>query len=89
MGGNGAMAPGPPLQGGPRDEIYLFQIKYSFEKILWFRSETRIQLYIIFLCYVKYRGPMGVRKGGKNGHFLTLEIGTKNQKILVNLKAVG
>jgi len=29
----GAIAPGPPLQGGPRDDIYLFQIKYSFEKL--------------------------------------------------------
>jgi len=30
----GEIAPGPPLQGGPRDEIYLLQIKYSFKKIL-------------------------------------------------------
>jgi len=29
-----AIAPGPPLEGGPRDEIYLFQIKYSFEIFL-------------------------------------------------------
>jgi len=28
----GAIAPGPPLQGAPRDEIYLFRIKYLFEK---------------------------------------------------------
>jgi len=33
-GATGAIAPGPPLQGGPRDEIYLFQIKHSFEKFL-------------------------------------------------------
>jgi len=33
-GGNGANAPGHPLQGGPRYEICLFQIKYSFEKRL-------------------------------------------------------
>jgi len=52
-----AIAPGPPLQGAPSDEIYLFQIKYSFEKISWFRSDTRIKLYIIFLCCVKYQGP--------------------------------
>ena len=31
-GATGAIAPGPPLQGAPRDEIYLFQIKYSVEK---------------------------------------------------------
>jgi len=29
----GAIAPSPPLQGGPRDDIYLFKIKYSFEKL--------------------------------------------------------
>jgi len=28
-GVTGAIDPGPPLQGGPREEIYLFQIKYS------------------------------------------------------------
>jgi len=33
-GATGAIAPGRPLQGDPRDEIYLFQIKYSFEKVL-------------------------------------------------------
>jgi len=31
-GAKGAIAPAPQLQGGPRDEMYLFQIKYSFEK---------------------------------------------------------
>ena len=31
-GGNGAIPPGPPLQGGPRDVICFFLIKYSFEK---------------------------------------------------------
>jgi len=30
----GAIAPGPPLQGAPGDEIYLFQIKQPFEKCL-------------------------------------------------------
>ena len=50
-GATGAIAPGPPLQGGPRDEIYLFQIKYSFEKFSWFRSDTRIQLYYIPMFY--------------------------------------
>jgi len=28
----GTIAPGPRFKGAPRDEIYLFQIKYSFEK---------------------------------------------------------
>jgi len=46
-GATGAISPGPPLQGGPRDEIYLLQINYPFEKFLWFRSDTTIQLYII------------------------------------------
>jgi len=31
-GDNGGNWPGPPLQGAPRNEIYLFQIKYLFEK---------------------------------------------------------
>jgi len=32
-GGNGGNCPGSPAaRGPPRDEIYLFQIKYSFEK---------------------------------------------------------
>jgi len=31
-GATGAIASVPPLQGGPRDEIYLFKIKYLFEK---------------------------------------------------------
>jgi len=39
-GATGAIAPGPPQQGGPRDEIYLFQTKYSFEK---FRNSEVIQ----------------------------------------------
>jgi len=29
-GCTGTIAPGLPLQGVPRDDIYLFQIKYSF-----------------------------------------------------------
>ena len=31
-GATGAIAPGPRCKGAPRDEIYLFQIKYSVEK---------------------------------------------------------
>jgi len=33
-GATGANIPGSPLQGGPRDEIYLLQINYTFEKFL-------------------------------------------------------
>ena len=43
VGATGAIALGPPLQGGPRDDIYLFWIKYSFEKWSWFKRGTRIQ----------------------------------------------
>jgi len=32
-GATGAIAPGPPLKGGPRDDIYLFYMKHSFEKL--------------------------------------------------------
>jgi len=32
----GAIALGPSLQGGPRDDIYLFQIKYSVQLITIF-----------------------------------------------------
>ena len=32
-GATRAIAPRPRWKGAPRDEIYLFQIKYSFEKI--------------------------------------------------------
>ena len=56
-GQRGQLPRAPRCKGPPRDEIYLFQIKYSFEKFLWFRTDTRIQLYIIFLCCVKYQGP--------------------------------
>jgi len=54
-GATGAIAPGPPLKGGPRDEIYLFQINYLFEKFSWFRSDTRTQLYYILLFYEVWR----------------------------------
>jgi len=55
-GGNGGNCPGPPLQGGTRDEIHLFQIKYWFEK---FRDSEAIQEYNsnIFLYSFKYQGP--------------------------------
>jgi len=73
-GETGAIA---PLQGGPRDEIYLFQIKYSFEKFSWFRSDTRIQLYLIFLCYVKYQGPPTATDFFKFDYLPILVIGTE------------
>ena len=41
-GATGAIVPGSLLQGGPRDDIYLFWIKYSFEKLSWFKRGTRI-----------------------------------------------
>ena len=44
MGGKGEIALGPRCKGAPRDEIYLFQIKHSFEKISWFGSNTSVQL---------------------------------------------
>ena len=31
-GGKGGNCPGSPLQGSLRDEIYVFEIKYLFEK---------------------------------------------------------
>ena len=56
-GGNGGNCSGLPLQGAPRDEIYLFQIKYSFEK---FRDSEAIQEYnSILYSYValSIKGP--------------------------------
>jgi len=51
-GATGAIAPGPLLQGAPRDDIYLFWIKNSFEKLSWFKRDTKIQLYIPMLPWV-------------------------------------
>jgi len=51
MGDNGSNWPGPLTTRGPRDDNYLFQIKYSFEK-LWFGSDTKIQVYIPMLQWV-------------------------------------
>ena len=56
-GGNGSNCPGPQLEGGPRDEICLFQTKYSFQK---FRDSEAIQEYnSIFYSYValSIKGP--------------------------------
>jgi len=44
-GGQRGRLPRTPAARGPRDEIYLLQIKCSFEKFSWFRSDARIQLY--------------------------------------------
>ena len=44
-GATGAVAPGPPLHGGPRDDIYFSDIKYSLEKSSWFKRDTRILLW--------------------------------------------
>ena len=44
-GATGAIAPAPPLQAGPRDEIYLFQIKYSYEKLWLALQEYNSLLY--------------------------------------------
>jgi len=56
-GATGAIASGPPLEGAPRDEIYLFQIRYSFKN---FRDSEAIQEYnSILYSYVALstKGP--------------------------------
>ena len=42
VGATGQLLRAPRCKGAPRDEIYLFQIKYSFEK---FRNSEAIQEY--------------------------------------------
>jgi len=56
-GQRGQLPRAPRWKGARRDNIYLLQMKYSLEKFSWFRSDAGIQLHIIFLCYVKYKGP--------------------------------
>ena len=51
-GATGAIAPGPPLQRGHRDEIYLFQIKYSCLKNLC-GSEAIQEYNSILYSYVR------------------------------------
>ena len=51
-GATEAIAPGPPLQRGPRDEIYLFQIKYSCLKNLC-GSQTIQEYNSILYSYVR------------------------------------
>ena len=41
-----------PCKGAPRDDIYLFYTKYSFENLSWFKKDTRIQFYIPMLLWV-------------------------------------
>ena len=45
-----------PLQWPPQNENVWLR-PCLLEKFLWFRSATRIQLYIIFLCCVNYQWP--------------------------------
>jgi len=57
----GAIAPGPPLEGGPPWWNLFVSNKILVWKIPWFRSDTRMQLYIIFLCCVECQGlPTGI-----------------------------
>jgi len=56
-GQRGQLPPAPHCKGAPRDEMYLFQIKYSFEK---FRNSEAIQEYnSILYSYValSIKGP--------------------------------
>ena len=50
-GATGEIAPGPSWWN------LFVSNKILVWKISWFRSDTRIQLYIISLCYVKHQGP--------------------------------
>ena len=56
-GARGAIAPGPRCKGDPLWWNLFVSNKILVWKISWFRSDTRIQLYIIFLCCVKYPRP--------------------------------
>jgi len=57
-GGNGSNLPRPPAgRGTPWWNLFVSN-KILVSKIPWFRSDTRIQLYILFLCCVKYQGPL-------------------------------
>jgi len=55
--GDGCNCPGPPAARGPPWWNLFVSNKILVWKISWFRSDTRLQLYIIFLCCVKYQGP--------------------------------
>ena len=56
-GATGAIAPSPPLQGGPHDKIYLFQIKYSFEKFSWFWSDKEYNSILYAYVALSIKGP--------------------------------
>ena len=58
-GATGAIAPSSrPQRVLPWWNLFVSN-KILVWKISWFRSDTRIQLYIIFLCCVKYQGVKG------------------------------
>ena len=51
-GCNGGNCPGPSIPRGHPWWHLLFQIKYAFEKLSWFKRDIRIQLYIPMLRWV-------------------------------------
>ena len=55
-GQRGQLPQAPAGRGPPWWNLFVSNIILLW-KIPWFRSDTRIQLYIIFLCCVKYQGP--------------------------------
>ena len=82
----------PHCKGATRDEIYLFQIKYSVEKFLWCRSDRRTQLYYIPMFCQVWRAPnnnwfLYIRSGEPNYYRGPHELcivagGPQNQQIL-------
>ena len=91
-GQRGQLPRAPRWNGAPRDEIYLFQIKYSVEKFSWFRSDTRTQLYYIPMFCQVWRAPnnnwfLYIRRGEPNYYRGPHELciiagGPQNQQIL-------
>ena len=53
-GQRGQLPRGPRCKGVPRDEIYLFQIKYSFEKFLWIKSYSIQEYNSVLYSYVAW-----------------------------------
>jgi len=57
MGGKRGQLPRDPrLKGAPRDEIYLFQTKYSFKNFAIQKRYKNTTLCYIPICCVKYQG---------------------------------
>ena len=56
-GSNGGNCPGPPAARGIRWWNLFVSNKILVWKISWIRSDTRMQLYVIFLCCIKHQGP--------------------------------